>query len=220
MRRALAAASAVLIAACGQSAAEQIPLEEVLATAGDQFDALDSVRFDITVEGTPVFFDDEGALAASSAEGQYSAPDSFQALVDVTAFGLTTQVGAISIGPDRWVSDPVTGAFQLLPIEVGFDPRLLFDPTEGVGATVRALDATLEEFDGTYRISGVVAGPTVKVLTAGLIAGGELDVTLFIDGDSLQISELQFATTNDRGRSDWSIAFSEFDEPVTIVPPE
>jgi hypothetical protein len=214
------AAVVLLVASCGGNSATQLPLAEVLERAGDAFDALRSVRFEIVVDETPVFFDDAGTLAATAAEGQYAAPGSFQALVDVTAFGLSTQLGAISIGSDRWVSDPVTGEFELLPIDIGFDPRLLFDDAEGVGETVRALDATMVGFDDRYHIRGTVGGRTVEVLTAGLIGEGDLDVDFFIDGESLQIVELSFDTEGERGVSRWSITFSEFDEPVTIEPPE
>ena len=220
MRRALVAFAVVAAAACGGGSAEERPLDEVLERSGTQFESLGSVRFEIGVEGVPVSFDDEGTLTASSAEGQYAAPDSFQALVDVSAFGLTAQLGAISIGPDRWVSDPVTGQFELLPIDIGFDPRLLFDDTTGVGETVRGLDAELIGYDGTYHIRGTVEGPTVKVLTAGLVPEGDLDVDFFIDGDTLNITTLQFNTEDGDGVSAWSITFSEFDEPVTIEPPE
>lgn len=213
-------AAALVVAACGGSGAAELPLAEVLATAGSQFDALDSVRFSIEVEGVPVYFDDEGTLAATSADGQYSAPGSFQALVDVTAFGLATQLGAISVGEDRWVTNPVTGEWDMLAIGTGFDPLVLFDPDSGVGSTVTNLDATLVSFDMRYHIRGSVGGPTVKVLTAGLVEEGELDVDLFVDADSLQIVELAFDTQSDEGASNWTISFSEFDEPVTIEPPE
>jgi hypothetical protein len=219
MRRAIIAA-AVVLAACGGSSATELPLAEVLATAGSQFDALESVRFSIEVDGVPVYFDDEGTLAATAADGQYSAPGSFQALVDVTAFGLATQLGAISVGEDRWVTNPVSGEWDLLAIGTGFDPLVLFDPVDGVGPTVAGLDATLVSFDSRYHISGSVGGPTVKVLTAGLLEEGELDIDLSIDANSLQIVEIAFDTESDGGLSSWTISFSEFDEPVTIEPPE
>ena len=210
----------LVVAACGGSSAAELPLAEVLATSGEQFDDLESVRFSITVDGEPVSFDDEGTLTASSAVGQYDAPESFQALVEVSAFGLTAELGAISIGADRWITNPVTGDWELLSVGIGFDPLVLFDPAEGVGATVAALDATLVDFGDQYAITGVVGGPTVKVLTAGLLEEGELDIELFIDSDSLQITEIRFETLSDAGVSEWSIGFSEFDEPVTIDPPE
>lgn len=213
-------ALALIVAACGGSSAAQLPLDEALATAGRQFDALNSVRFSITVDGVPAYFDDDGTLAATSADGQYSAPGSFQAVVDVTAFGLSTQLGAISVGADRWITNPVSGDWALLPFGTGFDPLVLFDPDEGVGSTVRRLDATLIDFGDRYHIQGEVGGPTVKVLTAGLVAEGELDVDLFIDADSLQIVELAFDVEGTDGVSEWTIEFSEFDKPVTIEPPE
>lgn len=217
MRRLLLAV-ALTVTACGGSTAQEAPLDEVLATAGSLFDEMESARFSITVDGVPVSFDDEGTLVATSADGQYDAPESFQALVDVKAFGISAQVGAVSIGLDRWVKVP-PGGWTELPADIGFNPLVLFDRGLGVGATVARLDATLIEFDGDYHIQGPVAGPTVEVLTAGLLDGGELDVDLLIAGDSLRIVELAFDTVSDEGVSSWTIEFSEFDEPVTIDSP-
>jgi hypothetical protein len=210
---------AFLVAACGGSSAAELPLAEVLATSGRQFDDLESVRFSIAVEGAPVSFDSDGTLTASSAVGQYDAPESFQALVEVSAFGLSAELGAISIGADRWITDPVTGEWERLDIGIGFDPLVLFDPDQGVGATVAALDATLVEFGSDYEITGTVGGPTVKVLTAGLLDEGELDIVLIVDAESLQITEIGFDTEAADGTSRWTIEFSEFDEPVMIDPP-
>lgn len=210
---------ALIVAACGGSGAAELPLAEALETSGRNFDNLESVRFSITVDGVPVSFDDEGTLTASSADGQYDAPESFQALVEVSAFGLSAELGAISIGADRWITNPVTTEWELLDIGIGFDPLVLFDPQDGVGATVAGLDATLVAFGSRYEVTGKVGGPTVKVLTAGLLSEGELDITLFIDADSLQITEIGFETEGDEGTSEWTIEFSEFDDPVSIDPP-
>ena len=82
------------------------------------------------------------------------------------------------------------------------------------------MDAELIGYDGTYLVRGTVEGPTVRVLTAGLVPDGDLDVDFFIDGETLDITSLEFETAADGGVSMWSITFSEFDEPVSIDPPE
>lgn len=206
----------LVLAACGGSTAPDRPVSEVLDAAGANFNELASVRFTIDVAGGAVYLDDAETLAATSAEGQYLAPESFQAIVEVTAFDLATQVGAISIGPTRWVTNPVTGEWGELPEGIGFDPLQLFDPTIGVAATLREMvDPEIATDGDDYVVSGTVGGRRVRTLTAGLLEAEGVPIDVLIDGTTLQIEELRFTV----GDGDWTIAFSEYDEPVTIDPP-
>lgn len=217
--RALLPIIVLLVAACSGSGTEleERPVGDILAEAGDQFDALDSVRFTIDVAGEPVYLDADETLAATRADGQYAAPDAFQAVVDVTAFDLSTEVGAISIGETRWVTNPVTGTWSELAAGAGFDPRELFDNEVGVAATLRGMpDAELAGRSGDYTVTGTVGGGRVRTLTAGLLDAEAVALEVTIDGGSMQITTLRFPIEG----SEWTITFSEFDEPVTIEPPD
>lgn len=184
---------------------------------------LETVRFEILVEGEPVYIDGAELLAASSAEGQYEAPDAFQAVVAVKTFGLSVELGAVSIGDDQWVTNPVTGGWEQLPPGYGFDPLTLFDPTVGLGATLTgglADPVFVGETSGVeaYTVTGVVAGDRVAALTAGLVEEPEVTIVLTIDAETLEVTETTFDTGG--GASQWTVSFSDFDEPVSIEPPE
>lgn len=195
----------------------------VLAGAGPVLQNLETVGFEIIVEGDPVYIDGAELLAASSAEGQYEAPESFQAVVDVKTFGLSVELGAVSIGEDQWITNPVTGEWEQLPPGYGFDPLTLFDPEVGLGATLNqglADAAFVEEPEGAniYLVTGVVAGDRVAALTAGLVEEPDVVIVLTIDADTLEVQEAAFDTGG--GASQWTVRFSDFNEPVSIEPPE
>jgi lipoprotein LprG len=230
MKRFAAAATVAVffVVSCGgdsESTTTLAPAEAstVLAEAGSVLQNIETVRFEILVDGEPVYVDGAELLAASAAEGQYEAPESFQAIVDVKTFGLSVELGAVSIGQDQWVTNPVTGDWEQLPPGYGFDPLTLFDPEVGLGATLTAglADATfVGESTGVdeYTIAGVVAGDRVAALTAGLVEEPEVTIVLTIDADSHEVKEATFDTGG--GASHWTVRFSEFNEPVSIESPE
>jgi lipoprotein LprG len=216
-----------LVASCGDDGSSTTTppppdASTVLAEAGPVLQDLETVRFEILVEGEPVYIDGAELLAASAAEGQYEAPESFQAIVDVKTFGLSVELGAVSIGEDQWVTNPVTGNWEQLPPGYGFDPLTLFDPEVGLGATLTAglaEAAFVGESSGVaqYAVTGVVAGDRVAALTAGLVEEPEVTIVLTIDADSHEVTEVTFDTGG--GASQWTVRFSDFNEPVSIEPP-
>ncbi len=214
----MVAALAVAGVSCGDGAAPVPSLEEILTGAGAQFETLESVRFDIDVQGAPVYLDGAQTLEAREAAGQYAAPESFQAVVEATALGLGVELGAVSIGDRQWVTNPVTGGWEELPPGYGFDPLQLFDPVDGIGATLAGLDdATLADSGSRYHVQGTVGASRVRTLTAGLLEQEAVEIDLFIDPDSLHLLEVSFEVGDPP--SMWTIGFSEFNEPVTIDPP-
>lgn len=221
-------AAGLFVASCGgdgETTTSSAPRDAslVLAEAGPVLQDLETVRFEILVEGEPVYIDGAELLAASAAEGQYEAPESFQAVVDVKTFGLSVELGAVSIGEDQWITNPLTGNWEQLPPGYGFDPLTLFDPEEGLGATLSAglADAAfvdeLSDVDD-YTVTGVVAGGRVAALTAGLVEEPRVTIVLTIDAETLEVKEGTFDTGG--GASQWTVRFSEFNEPVSIEPPE
>jgi len=228
MARIIFLASLVVISACsgssgGSTTVAPASAAEVLAKAGPVLQDLESVRFRIEVEGDPVYIDGAELLAASSAEGQYRKPASFQAVVQVKVFGITAEVGAINIGEDQWITNPITSEWERLPPDFGFDPLTLFDPDIGLGAMLAGgVDGA--EFTGpsegvdSYAITGTLQGSQVEVITAGLVAEPEVEILVVIDAETSHVEEVTFDTGG--GTSQWTVSFSEFDEPVTIVPPE
>jgi len=204
--------------------------EAILAAAADAMGAVDTVRFTIVRTGEPVFIDlgDElgDLIEFKDAEGRFTAPSSADALVTVTVTGFNTQVGAVAIDGEIWLSF-VTGTWQPAPPTFTFDPATLFDPNQGFRQlfTNGLSDVTLigpEDRDGieTYHIRGKADEERVEVVTARLVRGQGVDLDAWIDRRTGHLVDASFETQVTGGTAQWDMTFREYGQPVTIDPPD
>ena len=78
--------------------------------------ATTSVAFRLERSGAPVYIDEFEAISLNRADGQFEVPRSAQAVLEVEVDGsLTTELAAIALDDDIWLSNPVTGDFEPLP---------------------------------------------------------------------------------------------------------
>lgn len=191
---------------------------------------VDTVRFTIERSGEPVFIDlgDElgDLIEFRDAEGRFSGPSSADALVTVTVTDFNTQVGAVAIDGDIWLSF-VTGTWQRAPESFTFDPATLFDPSQGFRQlfTDGLTDVTtigLEDRDGiaTYHIRGNADEERVEVITARLVRGQSVTLDAWMDRSTGQLVDAAFDTQVTGGTAHWEMTFREYGEPVTIDPPD
>ena len=94
--------------------------------------ATESVRFELRRSGAPVYIDQVEQLALNSVVGQFTVPGSAQAVLEVEVNGgLVSELGAVALDDDVWLSNPITGDFEPLPAGIDLDPSLFFDPKDG-----------------------------------------------------------------------------------------
>jgi lipoprotein LprG len=200
----------------------------MLREAGQAMQALESVRFEMSRSGGPVFFDPDGQLVFNSAIGQYAAPDGVRAVIRVMGPGITLEINTIALGDEQWLTNPLTRRWEKLPAGWGFNPAALFDPELGWEPLLRD-DVTVltgpaaVDLNGQphYRFEVKAVGPRLPVITAGLVQDQAIDLTIWLQQSSRLISQLQFETGGGESEaSQWQLTFSEFNEPVTITPPE
>ncbi len=220
---ALALAAALLAAACGDSGGgTTFPADPdtVLAASVDAMSAVQSLHFELERGGAPVTV---AGLEFDSAIGEYSAPDSAQALLRVKTAGLSVEVGTIAIGDRVWLTNPLTQQWDEFPAGTGFNPAIIFDPEVG-WRPLLVDDISDVRIDaggsGPYVVHGTVAPSRVEVLTAGLVSEQAVDVELSIDRETARVLQVAFATEGEQGESSWVLRLDEFDEPVTITPPD
>ena len=244
-RSALAAGLALLlplgaVAACGSSdddtdvagpeadAAEENtePTPADLAQAASTAMAeIDSAAFEIEQTGADIFIDQAGQVAFQSADGHYASPGSAEAVVAVEAAGFLTEVGAVAIDGDLWMTDPLSGQWAVAPEQFAFDPSALFDPDEGLAAMLAEGAPGAELIEGDAEAAGRthlrmdVAGARVAAITSGLITA-DTEVDLLIDPDTNRLEELSFDTPVGDATSSWHLALDEYDAEVTIEPPD
>lgn len=206
-----------------EGTADPRTVEQLLEESAVAMHAVDGARFTLERTGAAVFIDTEGLLEFKIAEGRYSAPRSAEALIDVAAFGLTTQVGAIAVNGETWLSNPVTGTWERLPPGLSFDPTTLFDETIGWRPllTTDLSDVVEEEptTSGTRVITGVASEGRVEVITAGLVAGQPVPVEITIDIATSRVLSVEFESVSSAGVTGWFLALTEFGDQGTINPP-
>ncbi len=216
---------AVTAVACGGSngdIAAAPAAEQLLADAGIAMRNVETVRFDIEVQGAPVSLDGSGLLTGRSAVGDYRSPGSFRAVVQGRAAGIPIEIGAIAIGPDKWITNPLTGTWEALGVDNAFDPLRLFARDGGIGdllATGVAAPLVVDADGNRFAVAGTVDGADVQVITAGLIEEDDVQVTVWIDDGTWLVSEMTFTTGAGDDASNWTVLLSGYDAEVTIAPP-
>lgn len=227
-------------AACGGStdpssdASGERQVDQIVADAAAAMAEIESAAFTIEQSGGTIFIDDANQLEFQSAVGRYARPSAAEALIDVSAFGFTTEVGAVTIDGTLWFTNPLSGAWTEAPASFTFDLATLFADDVGFPALLTEATATAELIDDAagqddvevdvdqgepHHIRTAVTAERVAVLTGGLVTE-KTDVDLWIDAATNRIVEARFDLPVGDDISSWRMTISDYDEDVTIVPPE
>lgn len=200
--------------------------DQLLATVADAMHATSGARFDLIRAGEPVFIDSGGLFVFNEAIGSYSPPAAAAVRIQAAAFGLVTEVDAVSVDGDAWYTHPVTGAWERLPVTFGFDPVALFDPTDGWRPLLTRDLSDIKLVEGEYEgksvwmVTGTTAPERLEVITAGLVADQAVEMTLFIDKKTNHVLETSFTSQNGEGTTDWTLRLYDFGSEFDIQLPE
>ncbi|MEM9468230.1 MAG: LppX_LprAFG lipoprotein, partial [Actinomycetota bacterium] len=192
-------------------------------TAATAMAAVESVRFDVERSGDPVYIDTVESIELDAVIGRFAAPADADAIVTVTIDGsLVTELGAVALGTDIWLSNPITGDFEPLPPSYDIDPSRFFDPTGGWQPLLDGLtDRELLDDGAAYVVRGVAPEAELRRVTAGLVRADDVVVDLWLDPHTALVQRIEFSVTGARyGTSDWRIDLSDYGAPFTIVAPE
>ncbi len=228
-------AAIVLLAACGGGGSSDEPTEPTIApdptaivdaSATAMGDA-ESVRFALERSGAPVYIDQVERLALNTVVGQFEVPGSAQAVLEVEVDGgLISELGAVALDDEIWLSNPITGEFEPLPAGIDVDPSLFFDPVDGWRPLMEDLtDVELEgveERDGAdrYHISATAPADRVEVITAGLVRDQDVDIDFWIQPVTGHVRVAEFTTTVGGDDVAWSLQLDDYGEDFDIQPPE
>lgn len=229
---ALAALAAVVASACGgggdgEPSGPTIPPDPIAiqtASAAAMGDVT-SVRFEVERSGAPVFIDSFGSLALNSIIGRFQVPRSAEAILEVEVDGsLTTELGAIALDDEIWLSNPVTGLFEPLPPGYDLDPSQFFDPENGWRPLLANLTDVelvgIEDRGGDrYHLRGVAPAEQVEIITAGLVRGQDVTIDLWIHPVTALVRSAEFETPFDDGIVEWTLELDDFGEDFDISPP-
>lgn len=221
---------ATLAAACSSDSddtavAEVLDVDGVRTLSAEAMAEIDSVLFTIELEGADVFIDDEELIAFRAAEGRFAAPSSADAVVSVVALGLATEVGAVAIDGEVWLTNPLTGDWEEAPESLTFDPAQLFDPDVGFarllsdGLSNAVLVEPGPDANGRYHLTADVDPARVTALTGGLVDDVE-NVDLWVDATSGRLVEVTFDVGIDAGGTSWRLLLDGYGTSVSINEPD
>ncbi|MEZ5298630.1 MAG: LppX_LprAFG lipoprotein [Ilumatobacteraceae bacterium] len=200
-------------------------VDEVVAAAAEAMGEVTSVEFRLDRDGAPIYIDEFESLALDSRIGQFTVPNQARAqLTDTDDGNLTTEIAAVAIDDEVWISNPVTGDFETLPPGFDIDPSRFFDPEDGWQPLLANLrDVELVGIDDRggerYHVRGVAPASEVENITVGLVDGQDVPVDLWIHPGTHLVTHLEFSTTIDGADSQWVLDLDRYGESFTIRPP-
>lgn len=228
---ATAVALVALTAACSSTEATTTTAPptaaELLEVSAATMGSVETVQFSIARGGEPVYIDTQGFLEFVSATGRFAAPGAAEALVTVSALGLSTEVGAVVIEGDTWLTNPITGNWEPTPPGYTFDPATLFDPQIGFRAmlqegipTVEDLGEEIVDETALRHVRFTASGERVEVVTAGMVLGADVAIDAWIEPNSGELRRAKFPTTIGANPTEWDLTFFDYGADITITPPD
>ncbi len=224
----------LLGAACTAPTPPAAPPRELVAQAAQKLVSTQSLHFVIEFSGAPTYLDSQHTMTLRRVEGDVARPDRMRASVKAALPGAYILIQAIGIGNDQYATNPLSGQWQKIPPEWGFNPSILFQPDSGLTALLADVqnlsalpDETIEN-QRHYHLSGQIAGDKVTPLTGWLIGSGTVRFEMWIGANDSYIRRLRLiddsSAVNAPGATSvppaqWNTDLSKFDVPVTITPP-
>lgn len=198
----------------------------IMPVAAAAMGDVQSVRFEVLRTGAPVFIDPLESLALESLKGRFVVPSSADALLQLRIDGnLSTELGAIAIGEEAWLSNPITGRFEPLPPSYDIDPSEFFDPKGGWQPLLESMQDVqfvgVEQRDGTrYHLRGTAPADPIRVVTAGLVRNQEVEIDLWVHPVNGLVTAAAFDTVFDGETSSWELKLTEYGATFEIEPPD
>jgi lipoprotein LprG len=214
-------------AASPEASPTPVTAQTVLQAASQRWAELNSAHFVLAVEGD-AFLDDDETLKLRSAEGDVKRPDSASATAKIEAMAIVVDVSLIGVGGTVYMTNLLSGEWEEAPQDFSYDPSVLFDDNEGIGAVLTGLhNPQLDGEDNVngksaYKVTGTVDAAAVEAITAGSILGEAIDITVWIGKDPADI--LKVTLTEPEGIREapatWTLQLTEHNKEVTIEAPE
>ncbi|MCA9899181.1 MAG: LppX_LprAFG lipoprotein [Ardenticatenaceae bacterium] len=223
------------LTACGNTTLPDIPAEELVQRAAERMKESDGFQFVIERDGAPAYLDPGETLSFRRATGAYVAPDRALATVRVIGPGLITDVDVISVAEIQWQTNVVTGDWEELPPNWGFNPAVLFDDDIGIQAVLvadlsqiaLAEPENLVESEGPdellYSVTAVADGTNLYQMSGTLIGPSDVTIQLWIRPETFEpvrIVVREPEPEDDELESIWQVDISHYGELIDIQPPE
>lgn len=223
----------LLLSACGDDANSDtldsdMAAGEILENASDRLADTNTMRFEMSVDGETLI-DPSGTMQLLGAEGAMARPNKVDVQFQIKVFGAQTiSIKMITIGAESWTTDIVTGNWVTAPDEFGYNPAVLYDNQDGLGPVMGKIYnpqlSGVDEVNGhqTYHVTGTASQGVIRPLTSGTMKGDNIELELWIDGDTWDLARVKVEEPKDSGSDEpatWIMNLSEHNQEIDIVPP-
>jgi hypothetical protein len=225
--------SLLLSAGCGKAASSTAastpsptPLSatQILSDSGQKIEAVTSFHFvlDHVGGGTPIAM----GIEMTKAVGDLVKPDKLKTVINGTAMNLAIQVQVITVGGNTYMTNPLSGKWELLPNE--FQVLSVFDPSKGIAAIMKGMKNTQrlndEDLQGTacYHLTGDIDSGDLSSITGSSVQGVTVRGEAWIaKGDFLprQFKLTGKITETEKDGIVRTLSFSNFNQDVKIDKP-
>jgi len=194
-----------------------------------RFDKVNALHFALGIEGL-VYIDAARSQRLLAADGDLLRPDRVSATGRVAISSINVQLKFIQIGDAAYLTSPITGRWQNAPAGFSYDPRIVFDPNNGVTAILGRVNTwvlvDMPKVNGvdTQHLRGSVPTTAVDALVTNSLRGDNVDVDVYIEGKNsdtvrLILAEQPAAITDGSTAAKWTLDLSKQNEVLKIEAP-
>ncbi len=198
---------------------------EIIDKSSEKFQGVGSFHFvlDQVGGGTPIAM----GLEMTGGLGDVASPGRLKMTVSGTAAGMFLEVQVVSVGEVTYMTNPLTGKWELLPNE--FKALSVFDPNTGIAAIMRGMtDLTKlddEELDGVpvYRLRGSIDSGDLSAITGSSVEGVAIDTEIWTGKEDFFVRLIKLEgkiTESEVPGIVRTLKLSNFNEEVSIELPE
>ena len=199
-----------------------IDVADLLRRSGEATGELTTFQFRLEHNrggGTPL----TASLIVTEADGTVMSPDRISTEFAGTLGNFAVRSSLITIGESSYMTNPLTGAWEEVAREVS--PLGFFDPQQGIGSMMAEVRSPVlvSHSDGQVRIDGTLDVVALQPLLGTAAEGTTVRVSLTIDDQTLFLEQAVIegrATATEPDGVVRTITLSEFNEDVSIEPPE
>ena len=203
--------------------------QAIIDKARTRFDKVNALHFTLAVEGQ-VFLDMARTERLTAADGDLIRPDRVSLTARVSVSSINAQLKFIQIADMAYLTNILTGRWQAAPAGLSYDPRVVFDPQNGVSAimgqvnTWSLVEMTKVNGTDTQHLRGFVPTAAASVLVSNSLRGDYIDVDAYIEGKNsdvvkLILAEQPAAITDGTPASKWTLDLSKQNESLKIDAP-
>jgi hypothetical protein len=214
----------VTVAGCSEPAPAPLPASEIISQSSEKMEAVNSFHFvlDQVGGGTPIAM----GLEMTNAIGDVVRPDRMKATISGKLSGMFLEVEIITVGEDIYMTNPLTGKWELLPVQ--FSILEVFDPNTGIAAIMKGmvdlarLDDEKIEGVSCYHLSGSIASDELRPITVTSVEGVAIPIEVWIGEEDFLVRHIKLEgkiTESEVEGIIRTIKLSSFNEEVSIEVP-